>query len=115
MMDSGACAVREPEIPAAMGRIQKQVQEIDNVCNQLEKKLVLNATNCKTLEQLSGSPDVDQWRNLAITLYGTTTNFGGQTVECLRIRPTAPTKTTSADPEPTSAEPTSDDSGGSNA
>lgn len=56
----------------------------------LEKKLALNATNCRILEQLSGSPDVDKWRGLAIVLFGTTTQFGGQTVDCIRIRPYPP-------------------------
>ncbi|TXH41046.1 MAG: hypothetical protein E6Q97_38580 [Desulfurellales bacterium] len=57
---------------------------------KLDKRLALNATNCKTLEQLAGSPDVDKWRGMAIVLYGTTTNFGGQTVDCVRIRPYPP-------------------------
>jgi hypothetical protein len=56
----------------------------------LEKKLALNATNCRTLEQLSGSPDVDKWRGLPVVLFGTTTQFGGQTVDCIRIRPYPP-------------------------
>lgn len=83
---------------------------------RLGKKLALNVTNCKIIEQLSGSPDVDQWRNLAITLYATTTDFGGAMVDCIRIRPTAPRKAvtsaaSSTEPELTSAEPgpTSDD------
>lgn len=59
---------------------------------RLEKKLALNSTNCKTLEQLAGSPDVEQWRSLAIVLFATTTQFGGQTVDCIRIRPYGPKK-----------------------
>jgi hypothetical protein len=79
---------------------------------RLEKKLALNVTNCTTLQQLSGSPDVDQWRNLAVTVYPAMTQFGNDTVPCVRIRPTAPRKATtasSAEPEPAIAEPTSDD------
>ncbi len=57
---------------------------------RLEKKLALNATNCKVLEQLAGSPDVDKWRGMAVVLFPTTTNFGGATVECVRIRPYPP-------------------------
>lgn len=57
---------------------------------RLEKRLALNATNCKVLEQLAGSPDVDKWRGMPIVLFPTTTNFGGQTVDCVRIRPYPP-------------------------
>lgn len=57
---------------------------------KLEKKLALNATNCKTLEQLAGSPDVEKWRGMPVVLFPTTTNFGGQTLECVRIRPYPP-------------------------
>lgn len=56
----------------------------------IEKKLALNATNCKTIEALAGSPDVEKWKGLRITLWPTTTTFGGQTVECIRIRPYHP-------------------------
>lgn len=54
------------------------------------KKLALNATNCKTIEQLTGTPDVDKWKDVRVTLFPTTTNFGGSTVECIRVRPYPP-------------------------
>jgi hypothetical protein len=57
---------------------------------KLDKRLALNATNCKTIEQLAGSPDVDKWKGLRITLFPTTTQFGGETKECIRIRPYPP-------------------------
>lgn len=59
----------------------------------LGKKLALNATNCKVLTQLAGSPDVDKWRGMPIVLFPTTTQFGGETVECIRIRPYPPKDT----------------------
>ena len=57
---------------------------------KLEKKLALNATNCKTIEQLTGSPDVEKWKGVRVTLFPTTTQFGGETKECIRIRPYPP-------------------------
>lgn len=57
---------------------------------KLDKKLALNATNCKTIEQLAGSPDVERWKGLRVTLFPTTTQFGGETKECIRIRPYPP-------------------------
>ena len=54
------------------------------------KKLALNVTNCKTIEQLSGTGDADKWRDIRVTLFPTTTDFGGKTVDCIRIRPSHP-------------------------
>lgn len=54
------------------------------------KKLALNNTNCQTIEQLTGTNDYEQWKNVRVTLFPTTTNFGGKTVECIRIRPYHP-------------------------
>lgn len=54
------------------------------------KKLALNNTNCATLEQLTGTADVEQWSGERVTLFPTTTSFGGKTVECIRIRPYLP-------------------------
>jgi hypothetical protein len=54
-----------------------------------DKKLAVNKTNGKTIAQLYGT-DTDNWVGQGITLYPTTTNFGGETVECIRIRPVKP-------------------------
>ena len=67
------------------------------------KKLAVNKTNGRVIAVLYG-PDVSVWKGKFITLYGTTTSFGGETVECIRIRPTVPdakdqAKSKSAAPE----------------
>lgn len=54
-----------------------------------DKKLAVNKTNGKTIAQLYGT-DTDGWLGKAITLYPTTTDFGGDTVECIRVRPQRP-------------------------
>jgi len=54
-----------------------------------KRPLALNATNCKTIAKLYGN-DTDEWRGKRITLYPTTTEMAGETVECIRIRPRAP-------------------------
>jgi len=51
------------------------------------KKLALNVTNCKTIEALTGTPDPAEWAGIRITIFPTTTDFGGKTVECIRVRP----------------------------
>lgn len=58
------------------------------------KPMILNRTNAKTITKLCGSAYVEDWAGHKITLYPTTTKFGGELVECLRIRPTAPKRTT---------------------
>jgi hypothetical protein len=54
------------------------------------KKLAANNTNCKTIAQLFGSHETNDWVGKRITLFPTTTNFGGNTVDCIRVRPYLP-------------------------
>ena len=55
-----------------------------------KKPMIMNRTNMKQITKLYGSPYVEDWKGKKITLYPTTTKFGGEVVECLRIRPTIP-------------------------
>jgi hypothetical protein len=54
------------------------------------KPLALNATNCRVIANLLGSNDTQHWIGKAITIYPTTTKVGGETVECIRVRPELP-------------------------
>ena len=56
------------------------------------KPMILNRTNAKSITALAGSPYIEKWQGQRITLYATTTRLGGDTVECLRIRPTVSEK-----------------------
>lgn len=56
------------------------------------KKLALNKTNGKTIASLYGS-DTDGWAGKWITMFPTTTNFGGETVECIRVKNQVPQAT----------------------
>lgn len=53
------------------------------------KPLAVNATNGKTVASLYGT-NTDDWKGKRITLYPTTTQMGGETVDCIRIRPIVP-------------------------
>jgi len=53
------------------------------------KKLAINKTNGKTIASLYGN-DTDGWTGRWITIFPTTTDFGGETVECIRVRPQVP-------------------------
>lgn len=54
-----------------------------------EKGMALNTTNCKTIAAMYGS-DTDAWVGKRITIYPTKTDMGGQTVDCIRVRPGIP-------------------------
>ena len=57
------------------------------------KPMILNATNSKTMKQLTGSPFIDDWTNTPVTIYvDGHVRFGKETVEGLRISPHAPEK-----------------------
>jgi hypothetical protein len=58
-----------------------------------QKDFILNRTNAKMITKLYGSPYIEDWEGKSITLYSSTTSVGGETVECLRIRPTLPVVT----------------------
>jgi hypothetical protein len=53
------------------------------------KRLVLNKTNAKTIAKLLGT-ETDDWLGQRITLFGTTCQAFGETVECIRVRPQRP-------------------------
>lgn len=55
------------------------------------KRLALNRTNCKTLVQLTGSKNTDDWAGVSIVVYPTTTQMGPDMVDCIRIK-AAPAK-----------------------
>lgn len=59
--------------------------------DKFQKGLVLNATNGRKVYALYGNRAID-WVGKAITLYASETEVGGKTMECIRVRPTAPTK-----------------------
>lgn len=52
-----------------------------------QKPFILNSTNQKSIAKLYG-PYIEDWAGKPITLFASTTKLAGDTVECLRIRPT---------------------------
>ena len=61
------------------------------VCRWAEdqKPMILNVTNMKTIAKMYG-PYIENWAGKKVQIYATTTKFGGDTVECLRIRKDPP-------------------------
>ncbi len=63
------------------------------------KPMILNATNSKTMKMLSGSPFIEDWENISITVYvDSNVKFGREIMEGLRISPQAPKKQTFIEP-----------------
>ena len=56
------------------------------------KPMVLNKTNCKTIEKIY-SPFTDDWIGKKITVFAQKVKAFGDIVDALRIRPTKPTET----------------------
>ncbi len=54
------------------------------------KPMILNRTNMKMITKIHRTPYIDEWTGKRIQVYQSTTKFGGEIVECLRIRPTVP-------------------------
>ncbi len=69
-----------------------------------KKPLALNATNCRVIARLYGN-DTDAWLGKRVTLYPTQTEMGGETVECIRVRPVVPPERTNRTSD-SSSEPT---------
>ena len=54
------------------------------------KPMVLNKTNCKTIEKIYNTGDVEEWLGKKITIFATTTKFARDIVPCLRIKNEVP-------------------------
>ena len=54
------------------------------------KPMVLNKTNCKTIEKVYNTGDVEEWLGKKITIFATTTKFARDIVPCLRIKNEVP-------------------------
>lgn len=68
-----------------------------------EKGFVFNKTNAKIVAAMYGN-DTAAWIGKRITLYPTTTQMGGETVDCIRVRPSIP-KARAANGSKRTAEP----------
>lgn len=54
-----------------------------------EKGLIINKTNGKAIANMYG-PIIADWVGKRVTLYKAQTQMGGDTVDCIRIRPSVP-------------------------
>lgn len=54
-----------------------------------EKGLILNKTNAALIAEQHG-PNSDGWPGKEVSIYPTTTDFGGERVECIRVEQVVP-------------------------
>lgn len=69
-----------------------------------DKGLALNVTNCKTIAGLYGN-HVEEWVGKRVTLFKAQTQFGSETMDCIRIRPRVPPPKGQKDEGKLSSEP----------
>lgn len=62
------------------------------------KPLALNKTNCKTIAAMYGT-DTDKWIGRLVAIFPTTTSFGNETCDCIRIKPGIPSGKTQSAPD----------------
>jgi hypothetical protein len=82
----------------------KKTKDLFNTAHFVEKELrpgeklkpmILNATNSKTMRNLTGSAFIDDWNNVRVTVYvEPNVKFGRESVEGLRISSKAPGRNT---------------------
>ena len=59
------------------------------------KRLVLNKTNMRTIEEIAGTDETDDWCGLSVVLYPTKVDFQGRRLDTIRVD-----RVTSADKQP---------------
>lgn len=64
------------------------------------KGLILNRTNARKIEELVGSAETDDWPGHRIRLCVSAVEFGGETVDALRIKPAGPSAATAPAAKP---------------
>lgn len=64
------------------------------------KGVVLNKTNANKITEIAGSAMTEEWHGTAIVLYPTETEFAGETVECIRVKPVTKAKMQRMTPQP---------------
>lgn len=65
-----------------------------------QKGVVLNKTNAKKIIEIAGSAITEDWNGVQIKIYPTETEFGGETVDCIRIKPVGRTVMSRMTPQP---------------
>jgi hypothetical protein len=71
--------------------------------------MVLNVTNAKKIAQIAGSAETEDWGGTTIAIYPTEVEFGGETVEAIRVKVAKSAPKAAPVPEVIHADLSSDD------
>lgn len=55
-----------------------------------QKPLILNKTNCRIIEKLYGTPDIEKWPGKSLILCVQKISAGGDIIDAVRVRPVKP-------------------------
>ena len=80
------------------------LQKIELGFFQYPKRFILNLTNQRMIQRFYGD-EIDEWLNQWVTLYPDQTDYKGELVNCIRIRPTKPQMQVAPTAEPVVAGP----------
>lgn len=79
------------EVEGEKGRKDEcRIATLSHNGKDMDKQLLLNVTNCKALQKLTGSNFLEDWNKQRVTLYTSPTKLKGETVDGIRIRLTRP-------------------------
>lgn len=76
--------VRKELMPEIPGKSQEEHQNVAYF-EEEELPMVLNVTNCETIEQLYGTGNILEWVGKKIQIFATKTKVKGQSIPCLRV------------------------------
>lgn len=78
--------VRKELMPKIPGRAEEEHQNVVYFEEAGILPMVLNVTNCETIEAVYGTGNVIEWAGKKIAIYASKTSMGKKTVPCLRVK-----------------------------
>ena len=78
--------VKKELMPKIPGRNEDEHQNVAYFEEDGVLPMVLNVTNCETIESIYGTPNIVKWAGKKIAIYASKTSMGKKTVPCLRIK-----------------------------
>jgi len=69
--------------PVGIAREEKLVLQF----REDDRGLPLNVTNAKSIQKILGASNTDLWKGKRVELYPAKTDFKGESVDCVRVRP----------------------------
>jgi hypothetical protein len=83
--------VRNEQVTGADGKKEECI--VARFYEATIKPMILNSTNCKTIQKLYKTPFIEEWDGRKIQIFVDVVSAFGEKVEALRIRPSIPKST----------------------